>query len=410
MKRLILFIAILLSLGYATRPFLVWTAPNSNPEIQALNKEIQEKKEKIKELEDNIEAYKKKITQKQSEGVSLSNQIALLDNRGTQVELDIQVTEKKIETVSLEVQSLAIEIQEKTKLIERQKEILSEFIRQLHYEGDKKYIEILTVYDNFSQFYNKLQYLEKIEEDMGNETKTLRLAKTDLELDKNQAEESKNVFEKLNQELQQKKQDLEEQTTAKQSLLSQTQASERTYKTLVANLKQQYKETENEISSIEQSIRKALSENEQFNNLSDSSRNLSWPTQSRYITAYFHDPDYPYRYVFEHSAIDIRSAYGTPVKAAAAGYVARAKICTSPSCYAYVMIVHSDGISTVYGHLSNVSVTEDQFVTRGDIIGYSGATPGTNGAGPFTTGPHLHLEVRKNGIPVNPLDYLVKDY
>ncbi len=414
MKR-ILTILIIIIFGFASQPYFVFSAPEvstagNKEEVDTLNQKILEKKAKIKEIEKSIEAYKKKITQKRLESVSLSNQIGLLDNRLKQIELDIEVTEARIETINLEIEQLALAIEDKEELIERQKEILAEFIRTLHFENDKKFIEILAAYDSFSDFYNRVRYLQKIEKDLNVHANSLKLAKVDLEDKKLNSENKKGVYEDLEENLEDKKKDVEEQTFAKHTVLAQSQSSELQYKTLVNNLRSQYQEIEGEISGIEQEVRKRLESSDSFATDPDDPGILSWPTQSRYITAQFHDPGYPYRHVFEHNAVDIRAAQGTTVRAVASGYMARVKNCFRASCYAYAMIVHSGGISTVYGHLSKIVVQEDQFVTRGDIIGYSGARPGTIGAGPFTTGPHLHFEVRKNGIPVNPLSYLVKDY
>ncbi len=79
---------------------------------------------------------------------------------------------------------------------------------------------------------------------------------------------------------------------------------------------------------------------------------------------------------------------------------------TSPQTYSYVVIKHKDGLVTVYGHLSEVKIKPYQFVRQGELIALSGGTPGTNGAGPATTGAHLHFEVWKNKEPVDPLRFV----
>ena len=133
---------------------------------------------------------------------------------------------------------------------------------------------------------------------------------------------------------------------------------------------------------------------------------FSWPIPLNGITSKFHDPDYPYRsWIGEHSAIDLRAAQGTAIRAPASGYVARAK--HGGLGYSYIMIIHNESFSTVYGHVSQIFVQEDEYVKRGTIIGRTGGLPGTLGAGRFSTGPHLHFEVRLDGIPVNPEDYLL---
>jgi hypothetical protein len=78
--------------------------------------------------------------------------------------------------------------------------------------------------------------------------------------------------------------------------------------------------------------------------------------------------------------------------------------------YSYLALKHPDGYFTVYGHLSEVLVKPYQFVRKGDIIAKSGGTPGTPGAGPMTSGAHLHFEIWKDKEPVDPLRYLDISY
>lgn len=415
-KHVFLFIFIPLVV-FLLNPFFVSTATNvasNKSEIDQLNDQISQKKDKIAELEKTIADYKAKIAQTKSEATSLSNQLAILDNYIAQVDLDIEATEEKIETTGLEIHGLDLSISDKEATIAQQQKLLSGLIRTIYYENNKKYIEVMAAYANFSDFYNRVHYVQSLESDLGKSAKTIRIAKEELQTKKQQREEQQKSYQDLKLTLDNKRKDLEEQTNYKVDLLVQTKSSESKYNTLVQNLKNQYSQTESDITSIESQVRKKLEQQNKITDNGNPQQNglmpLGWPTDSRYVTAYFHDQDYPFRNIFEHPAIDIRAAHGTAIHAVASGYIARTTHCTTPSCYAYVMIIHSDGYSSVYGHLSNIIVSADQFVTKGDIIGYSGATPGTVGAGPFTTGPHLHLEIRKDGIPVNALNYLIKDY
>jgi murein DD-endopeptidase MepM/ murein hydrolase activator NlpD len=98
-----------------------------------------------------------------------------------------------------------------------------------------------------------------------------------------------------------------------------------------------------------------------------------------------------------HPGLDLGVPTGTPIHAAAAGTVVW---CGWMSGYGnLVMIDHHNGLATLYGHQSRVAVSCNQNVVQGQVIGYSGSTG-------YSTGPHLHFEVRANGTPVDPLGYL----
>ena len=103
------------------------------------------------------------------------------------------------------------------------------------------------------------------------------------------------------------------------------------------------------------------------------------------------------RWVTLHPGIDIGVPYGTPIHAAAAG---RVVYCGWESGYGNLTALdHGGGLATLYGHQSSIAVSCGQDVSQGQVIGYVGCTG-------FCTGPHLHFEVRVNGVPVDPLGYL----
>ncbi len=367
--------------------------------------EIRAKKEESAKIEEKIGTIKKSIERKQVEALSLQNQMGILEERLEAVRLDIQSTLVELETVQLELKELRLEMDEKNKQIARHKEILSELIRTIQRESDRNYLELLLSNDSFSEFFSEVQYLEEVYLDVGAQARTLRLAKEELQTKETKLSDKERSLEKLKEALAVKQQQVAEQRVYKDNLLKETKENETVFQGMLADLRRQAQTIESETQSIERKIRAKLEGSDKLPQGGDTA--FSWPVPSQYITAYFHDPDYPFRNIFEHAGIDIKAGQGTAVRAAASGYVARAKRCGESWCYSYVMIIHGDGLSTVYGHLSQTAVSEDQFVARGDIIGYSGGTPGTVGAGPFVTGPHLHFETRLNGIPVNPLEYLL---
>ena len=99
-----------------------------------------------------------------------------------------------------------------------------------------------------------------------------------------------------------------------------------------------------------------------------------------------------------HPGIDIANDMGTPIRATADGTVSVAGW-NSGGYGNMVDIDHGNGVMTRYGHASYVVVTAGQHVKRGQIIAYMGSTG-------FSTGPHVHYEVRINGQAVDPSGYL----
>lgn len=186
---------------------------------------------------------------------------------------------------------------------------------------------------------------------------------------------------------------LESQAGAKDVLLAYTEESEAQYRVLLSEMRQEQQYITSQIAALQLEIDEAITTSDDYGGETI----FTWPMRG-VITATFHDPTYPFRHLWEHSGLDIATTWGTPVVAAAPGIVAWSRYGSSYGNY--VMIIHANGYATLYAHLSSSAVVADQYVGRGEVIGYEGSTG-------FSTGPHLHFEIRENGIPVDPQVYLV---
>ncbi|MDD5561513.1 MAG: M23 family metallopeptidase [Candidatus Omnitrophica bacterium] len=102
-----------------------------------------------------------------------------------------------------------------------------------------------------------------------------------------------------------------------------------------------------------------------------------------------------------HKGVDLMADVGTAVLAAKSGQVISAT--RNRGMGKYVIIRHADNHITIYGHLSEILVRRNSFVHQGQVIGRVGKTGNAKPRGML---PHLHFEIRKNGIPQDPLEYI----
>ncbi|MFA5124212.1 MAG: peptidoglycan DD-metalloendopeptidase family protein [Patescibacteria group bacterium] len=386
---------------FGTLQFTRAAEQGSNDQAAAdeLNKQIEAQKAKIDQLTQKITEYQTNVKYNRLEQVSLQNQLNILSNQIGKTNLDIQIKEEEVKEVQLEIERTNINIKKNEGLMENEKNKLANVLRLIARYDDKDYISILLGNNSFSEFFDQIKYSEDIRSDLQKTLNRLQELSDKLVDQKKELDQSKQQLADTLNKLEDEKSILNDKQQEKNYLITETKKSESKFQTLITDLKKEQAAANAQVAALEKKLRDQLSkkgEKERFNQLGTAA--LSWPTASQRLTSIFHDPEYPYRYLFEHSGIDIGVKTGTPVKAADTGYVAT--IGRNTKWYGnYIMIIHGNNISTLYAHLSSINVGSDEYVTKGQLIGLSGSTG-------FSSGPHLHFEVRANGVPVDPLNYL----
>ncbi|MEX1112014.1 MAG: peptidoglycan DD-metalloendopeptidase family protein [Candidatus Andersenbacteria bacterium] len=372
--------------------------------VDELRAELNDKRKSLKATEEKIEQFKNTVQEKKKEARTLGDQIVLIDDNIEEIVLTIDRTVAEIEETDAEIHTVEEEIRLKEEEITQQKRLLGDYIRSIHTHDQQSSVTVFLKYDTFSEAMNENSTLTELQQRGQQALVLIQSLHTELMTKQRELEDFRQSLDALRRRQQQQQETLANQRDSKQRILELTQEQESQYQDLLQEAQQQHQAAQAAISSLDAKIREEL-KRQGFGNL-PSVGTFDWPIEPIFgVSCEFKCSGYPYAYLIgPHSAIDIPSYVGTPIKAPAEGYVARTFDSGGPG-YSYIMLIHGDNLSTVYGHVSGFAVNEGQVVTRGTVIGYTGGASGARGSG-LSTGPHLHFEVRKNNIPINPRSYL----
>ena len=382
-------------------------------DIDELREQSDELNTRISEIEDKLEELSRQEFKTIAQKELYDEQIALLTEQIENTKATIREYDRLIE-IAEENLRLAIDAENV------QHDLMCARVRSMEERGSISYLEILFGARSFSDFLGRLDFVTgiiKYDETVIDDYRALQQQTLDRREDldglRSESEAEKAELETENAALEQKRKEAEE-------LIASIQANEAEYEALARELEERDREIGEQIAAAEAEYAAQIAAEEarrraeeeaasRYNSYTPSGGGYSaegidfiWPAGSYYdITSYF-----GYRsaestgYVGStyHQGIDIGNVfYSTPVMAAASGVVTIAQY--SSSAGNYVSVSHGNGVSTVYMHMSYLTVSPGDTVYQGEQLGVTGCTGNSSG-------PHLHFGVMINGSYVDPLDYL----
>ncbi|MEK9174020.1 MAG: peptidoglycan DD-metalloendopeptidase family protein [Patescibacteria group bacterium] len=334
-------------------------------------------------LKAQIKAYENIIALKNRQGATLDDQIKALDAQAGKLELEIAQNKKKSEELHGDIESLSSRVAEKTSLVDNQKEILSELMRQYYSEYSSDISPFLLTADESVSYFNQSSWNNDIGEKVSDLLDSVKNLRESLIQEQEVLENKKKQADTLQTQLSDRNDYLESTKNNKAALLNKTTAEADKYEDLVDDLQKQREEIDNEIEDIEAG---------KINSLEDLPKYkkglLDYPVKSVRISQGYGKTSFSGRAYAsgKHNGIDFAGPSGTTLMAAGNGRVVGTGDLGKYAYGKWVAIDHGNGIVTLYGHMRKISTSRGASVKQGDKIGEMGSTG-------YSTGTHVHFTV-----------------
>ena len=359
-------------------------------DIQNIKNELSDIQAQKKETEEKLAAIRNDLSR-------AKEQVELIQNQVLLCEQEINASQAMLDQYDEQIAFKEAEIRD----LEQQEEAqYTEFYQQVRWMEETGGVSYLSILFEAKSFADMLDYAMLISDIMDYSNRIIeRIEATQAELNDARAalQADRDAQAVVQQDLENRKAELDQKRADAQALMNQIAASESEYakeaKELAdseALVNKQLKEAESKYAA--QLAALAAQQNAAVNMTSG---NWYWPLPGRYkISSLFGGRVDPINgRADNHTGTDIPAPSGTPIYAAEAGVVTTVNTNKNASTYGYYCIIsHGNGYATLYAHQCQApAVSEGQTVQKGDVIGYVGTTG-------RSTGNHLHFELRINGV------------
>ena len=359
-------------------------------EASDLQKQIDDNNAQIQQLDAEIAKYQTQLDATTKQKNTLQNTINQLTLQSKQLTAKINVTKSQIHTTQLQIQQLSQGIAGKQTAIQTDQAGLAESLRLLN-EADALplAVQIFSAGD-LTEIWQDIDANQSLQVAINERIKKLASEKQSLTDTKTAAEAKRAQLVKQQKTLTTQQGSLNATKKTQSELLAQTKNQEANYQAIIAQKKTQQASLEAALSDLKSKYNVVVNPDQ----ITPAGKGvLQWPLDSVRITQYFGNTAFAQSGAYSgkgHNGIDLAAPIGTPVKASLSGTV----IGTGDTdkvrgCYSFgrwVMVKHGNGLSTMYSHFSQVTVSQGQSVSTGMLLGYSGETG-------YATGPHLHFGV-----------------
>ncbi len=357
----------------------------SKDEIQS---RIDQTKKKLSETKRREKSVLKNLLRTQKELEEINDDLTQLNYSLSKTERNMSITQDQLNSARSDLQQIKNEIGGR-------KGVLDQRLIAIYKYGYQSSLEILFNSRNFAEFIARFEMISEyvradvqILKTLHQQQDLITKKQAEITLKKQELEVQRNTYTRLQLQTKQQQERRISVVEDRQRELTVLKNSRKVLEESLDELERTSKEMEAQIRDFQNKNRVALG-----------SGKYIWPLQSKgRISSYFGYRFHPIlRKRKYHSGIDIAAPQGLSILAADSGVVAFAG--WNNGYGKMVILDHGSGFSTVYGHCSILQVNQGQTITKGQTIAQVGSTG-------LSTGPHLHFEVRKNGVPVNPLTYL----